>query len=266
MFNYSIAGFDVVFDDHEIKLDANLFNLNDSQLDNLRTFVIVARQVHKSLLGAAKLNELVESLTAQLSIFERLKFAPSDFVTTLNYCHSEEGQAQIELWYSYMLDYPTVHLDGTDAILTLWDLIDKATQKLKRYRAYERFKPLSLKFPLAHDGYVYLFQLSTGHYKIGFSNNPQRRGREITSGLPFSIELLHQIQSNQIACLEYELHVRYADKRHGDTEWFSLTDAEVLEIKRIADCMYPWIKNDDWDIEFRRPEPTSLFRPKEVET
>ena len=126
---------------------------------------------------------------------------------------------------------------------------------------------LSLKFPAEHRGFVYLFKLSTGHYKIGFSRHPQRRGREITSGLPFTLKLIHQIASNQIACLEYELHEQYSLKRHHPTEWFTLDEDDVTNICSIPDRNYPWIDNPDWatGLKFLRSQQSAavpLLRPR----
>lgn len=108
-------------------------------------------------------------------------------------------------------------------------------------------------FPKEQRGFVYLFKLSTGHYKIGLSKNPQRRGREIISGLPLKLDLVHQIPSNQIACLEDELHRKYKTKRHEGTEWFSLDEADVADICAITECDYEWIDNPKWE-KFIRSE------------
>jgi len=111
-------------------------------------------------------------------------------------------------------------------------------------------------FPKEQSGYVYLFKLSTGHYKIGLSKKPQRRGREIISGLPLTIELIHQIPSNQTACLEDELHRKYAIKRHDQTEWFELDQSEVDEVMGIGERNYEWVNNPVWE-KYLKPECTS---------
>jgi hypothetical protein len=119
---------------------------------------------------------------------------------------------------------------------------------------------MARKFPSEQSGYVYLFKLSTGHYKIGLSKNPQRRGREIVSGLPLTIELIHQIPSNQTACLEDELHTKYSRFRHEQTEWFMLEQSHIDAVCAIKERNYEWINNPKWDkwINPHSPEASPL--------
>jgi len=254
MYNIKISGFKFLIGETSIELVSDVYG---ADVNALAETLLHVQLNHKALLAAANLYWMHKRLDTGIEHYRNHKYLDTEFVQFIRwFVRSDEGRSQLELWCSYF--YEQCVLQPTDEVLMLHDRLEEADTLLRRYEEYLRFKDLYWKYPDPHTGYVYLFQLSTGHYKIGFSNNPQRRGREITSGLPFSIELLHQIQSNQIACLEHELHVRYADKRHGDTEWFSLTPEEVLEIKAMPDCTYPWVGNADWDFEFRRetPKPT----------
>ncbi len=261
-YQYECEGFLFIFNDDGLWLNSSVLELHSEQDSKLLGAIGYLQAHFKPLLAWGHLGKLAKKLNEYIVAFNTAKFIPPWDRNLIRGYKSDEQQAQIELWYSYLIEYPPHPITSNSDIWRIWELIDEVTNLLDQLVEYERFRDLAPRFPNAHPGYVYLFQLSTGHYKIGFSNNPQRRGREITSGLPFSIELLHQIQSNQIACLEHELHVRYADKRHGDTEWFSLTDEEVLQIKAIPDCTYPWVGNSDWDIEFRREGPKPTLPPR----
>lgn len=82
-------------------------------------------------------------------------------------------------------------------------------------------------------GYVYL--LKGGDYcKIGRSNNPDRRLEEISPQLPFSVELICMVATNDMYKLEARLHQRYADKR-ANGEWFRLDGEDITCIKELAD-------------------------------
>jgi hypothetical protein len=81
--------------------------------------------------------------------------------------------------------------------------------------------------------------------------------------------LIHKIASNQIACLEHELHEQYRDKRlykrHGErqieTEWFSLDPTDVDEIKAITERNCEWVNNPEWEEIIKSPVPPPAIPP-----
>ena len=129
---------------------------------------------------------------------------------------------------------------------SLADRIVDTVKKLRKYQRMWEMQEVAEKYANEHRGFVYLFKLSTGHYKIGLSKNPQRRGREITSGLPFTLELIHQIPSNQITYLEETLHQRFSHQRYASTEWFTLTDDDLGYICSLGEQNYEWVANQEW--------------------
>lgn len=81
-------------------------------------------------------------------------------------------------------------------------------------------------------GYVYLIQSPTGHYKIGHTSNPDKRIKTFESKLPFEIEFIHLICTEDRFALEKELHRKFAQQRVRG-EWFKLTSADVDYIKSL---------------------------------
>lgn len=94
-----------------------------------------------------------------------------------------------------------------------------------------------------HPGYVYLVQAVAPQnmYKIGYSANPVKRIESLGVKLPFPIEPLHLIPTNDTRVAERQFHDQYASKRVNG-EWFSLTPDDVSHICSVdyvdteADC------------------------------
>lgn len=82
-------------------------------------------------------------------------------------------------------------------------------------------------------GYVYLLKEVNGiHHKIGRTINPKNRLKTFSVKLPYQVEYVHVIQTDDMYTLEYELHTRYASKR-VDGEWFLLDETDIAEIRAL---------------------------------
>jgi hypothetical protein len=81
-------------------------------------------------------------------------------------------------------------------------------------------------------GVVYLLKAGP-YYKIGKSVNFSKRLDQIKLQLPYPVEVIHRIASNDITAMERYWHRKFAH-RLANGEWFMLSDDEVAEFKRAA--------------------------------
>ena len=83
--------------------------------------------------------------------------------------------------------------------------------------------------PQPKPGFVYLLRGNDQH-KIGRTKHVDDRMKQISQKLPFEIELVHAIETDDTETLEAQLHDRFADRRLKG-EWFDLSEQDVKIIQ-----------------------------------
>ena len=74
-------------------------------------------------------------------------------------------------------------------------------------------------------GYVYLLRSGT-HYKIGKTRDLESRIDQIRLQLPWPVEVVHKIETDDPDGIETYWHKRFSEKRENG-EWFDLTSDDV---------------------------------------
>lgn len=133
-----------------------------------------------------------------------------------------QNRVGIGSWLEKTIEYCSGK-KGYDDILSI---CQNAKQKLpKKIDAFDNEE--SKKF-----GHVYLLK-SGNHYKIGRTDNVERRFKEITIALPEVLSPIHQIRTDDPSGIEAYWHKRFKDRRvRPDAEWFELKPTDIAAFKQ----------------------------------
>jgi hypothetical protein len=85
---------------------------------------------------------------------------------------------------------------------------------------------------MSGEGFVYLILASTGPVKIGRSRHPAKRLKQLAA-LPFTVQLIHQIETDDMVWLERKLHREFSAHRVNG-EWFHLPDEDIRRLRSYS--------------------------------
>jgi hypothetical protein len=86
-------------------------------------------------------------------------------------------------------------------------------------------------------GFVYVLKGENGYYKIGKARNVDSRYKLLKIQLPFSVELIHTIYSNDYTLAEKQIHQKFVGKQVNG-EWFTLTESDVDYLKSLTNLNF----------------------------
>ncbi len=128
------------------------------------------------------------------------------------------------------LPYTKEQVRGFIRILTAY-LNDFPDEQLEIEHEAFRRKYFPHEFDLL-PGYVYLMKDTEEWYKIGMSDDPMRRLKEISRNHK-QIELLHVIPADQMDKAEIILQDKYRNE-HIRGDWFDLSSDDIAYIRSIT--------------------------------
>ncbi len=108
--------------------------------------------------------------------------------------------------------------------------MEEVIQFCKPYIKSKSITPDETAQDLASAGYVYLLK-SGKYYKIGKTNNPDRRQYEISLQLAEKLHHIHSIETDDPSGIEAYWHNRFREKRL-EGEWFALTASDIKIFRR----------------------------------
>jgi hypothetical protein len=176
----------------------------------------------KQLQGRESLNRIFEGLAqairhygkmpseAELRMYRRSNpLLPSHSTLTNRFANKNERLAKLREWLEAHPEYSDIEANLPDQ-----------TPDIVTVQSDAR----------VGEGYVYLIG-SGNHYKIGRSDELERRVKKIRVALPEATTLIHTIRTDDPAGIEAYWHRRFADRR-ANGEWFRLTLKDVAAFKR----------------------------------
>ena len=102
--------------------------------------------------------------------------------------------------------------------------------EIEKNQTLETIEESTTEAATREDGYVYLLQFGN-EYKIGSSNNVERRFREIKTQMPYDGKIIHTISTGDPVGIESYWHNYFKEKRLKG-EWFKLSSSDLNYFKK----------------------------------
>jgi len=101
-------------------------------------------------------------------------------------------------------------------------------EELKALQRFQKGSNSYFKNPIRNNtkGYIYFITYGEKYYKIGLTIDLDQRLSKFNVVMPFELELVHSIKSNDIYLTESLFHEYFANKR-GKGEWFELDEKDI---------------------------------------
>lgn len=100
------------------------------------------------------------------------------------------------------------------------------------------YQPAPIQDKVKEPGYVYLIRAEgTQRYKIGVTQDIDKRGSALQKQSPFPLIVVHSIEATDPASVEKALHLRF-NENNVNGEWFEFT--EVGDIDTVIELMNYW--------------------------
>lgn len=185
-----------------------------------------------------------------LSGFQEMSYKGADGGIRKCYYLSEEAFLQMSLRYSAQIrgKFILAFVDYRNALLNIQKarVLETSLPQIKSSRSF-----------------VYLIQgVSTGMLKIGVSNNPELRVKQMQTGSPDELVLVYTslVCSNAFA-IEAEVHEHFAEYRDKG-EWFN-SDLKVSDVIQFLESRQ-FVLNSDFDLSFDSQIVKLLESPDEL--
>jgi len=147
------------------------------------------------------------------------------------------------LWYVEVYHYyHNFRMDiNTEGLLDLYQsdcpLVTHEMRQEAKNVLTGNIEPRNVQFrvtpPKKLTGHIYVFR-NDKYYKIGRTNDVERRLKQLSHNLPTPLEVICTIPSDDLIKDEQELHSRFDDKRTKG-EWFKLSQEDVTWLKTLSE-------------------------------
>jgi Meiotically up-regulated gene 113 len=98
---------------------------------------------------------------------------------------------------------------------------------------------------------LYIIKNSESYYKIGYSNDPSSRLKQLSTGSSLSLSIYKTYITENDSLLEAYLH-SYFKYQNIQGEWFDLSDNDLMKVDELVDKrnkLYKYLKeNHSYDV------------------